>query len=234
MEFVLVTLDLYRRVFTRAAELAGRNWAVLGSVFVYAIVSLVATDLAAFMGPLAGIFSMLVWAACASSFLYLVEMIVRTSRANFDDFRRSFGAYLWDVVGVAFILWLFFRLAAPAILQMPQGLLILVCVQLMLFVLLNAVPELIYLGHHSSLGLLKESYAFIATNWVEWFPANFAAAALLLIVAAVFPAAGPLAYAKAAVLGLLVYFVMVMRGLLFIELCDSTYRSRRFKYRAGG
>lgn len=234
MEFVLVTLNLYRRVFARAAELALRNWTVLGSVFAYAIVSFVAADIAGVFGPFGGMFSALVWAACASSFLYLVEMIVRTSRADLEDFRKSFGAYLWDVVGVTFILWLFFRLAEPAILQLPQGPLVLVFVRFLLFVLLNAVPELIYLGHHSSLGLLTESYAFIATNWVEWFPANFAVAALLLAVGIFFPGDGPVAYLKAAVLGLLVYFVMVMRGLLFLELCDSTYRSRLFKYRAGG
>ena len=233
MEFVLVTLHLYRRVFARAAELAARNWTVLGSVFVYAIVSVVAANTAGLFGPLAGIFSGLVWAACASSFLYLVEMIVRTSRANLDDFRRSFGAYLWDVVGVTFLLWIFFRLAEPAIVQLPQGPLILLCTRFLLFVLLNAVPELIYLGHYSSLQLLSESYAFIATNWIEWFPANFAAATIVLAVAAV-PAAGPAAYAKAAVLGLLVYFLMVMRGLLFLELRGSTYRSRLFKHRAGG
>lgn len=234
MEFVLVTLDLYRRVFVRAAELVRRNWTVLGSVFVYVLLSVAASGIAGAFGPLAGIFTGLVWAGCASSFLYMVEMIVRTSRADLDDFRKSFGAYLWDVVGVTFVLWVFFRLVEPAIVQLPQGPLVLVCARLLLFVFFNAVPELIYLGHHSSLGLLKESYAFVGTNWVEWFPANFAAAALVVAVAAFFPGDGALAYAKAAVLGLLIYFVMVMRGLLFLELCGSTYRSRRFKYRAGG
>src|SRR6185436_20973143 len=110
------------------------------------------------------------------SFLYLVEMIVRTSRVSLEDFRSSFGRYIWDVVGVAFLWWLFRSLATPAILQLPQGHLILLCVLLAIFVCFNAVPELIYLGHYTSVQLLSESYTFVVANWIEWFPANIAAA----------------------------------------------------------
>ena len=83
------------------------------------------------------------------------------------------------------------------------------------------------------LALLEESYAFIAANWIEWFPANLVAAAILYAVAAI-PVYGIGAYLQFAVLGLLVYFVMVMRGLLFIELSGSTHRGRAFKYRMEG
>ncbi len=233
MEWLLVTLDIYRRVFSRAGILAVRNWAVLGSVFVYSAVMSATGIFAPMLGIAGGFLLSLVWAACVGSFLYLVEMIVRTSRVSLEDFRSSFGRYLWDVVGVAFLSWIFFSLATPAILQMPQGRLILRCIQLAIFVFFNAVPELIYLGHYTSVQLLSESYAFVAANWIEWFPANIAAA-LLLYAAASVPLNGAATYAQAALLGLLVYFVMVMRGLLFIELQGSTHRGRAFKYRSGG
>jgi hypothetical protein len=233
VEWLAVTLSMYRRVFTRAGVLAGKNWPVMGSVFVYSAVMTVVAVVAALFGPLGGIIVSVVWAACASSFLYLVEMIVRTSKVTLEDFQRSFGAYLWDVVGITFIAWLFFTLATPAIAQLPQGRLVLLFLQIAIFVFFNAVPELIYLGHYSSMALLSESYTFIASNWIEWFPANFLAAVILYVVATV-PAAGPLLYLKAALIGLLIYFLMVMRGLLFLELNDSTYRSRLFRYRAGG
>jgi len=230
VEWLLITVKIYRRVFTRAARLAARNWPVLGSVFVYAAVMSVTATVALLLGVIGGFLVSLVWAACVGSFLYLVEIMVRTSRVTLEDFRRSFGAYLWDVVGISFLSWIFFTLATPAILQLPEGFLILLCVQIAVFVLFNAVPELIYAGHHSSMALLSESYAFVTANWIEWFPANLAAAALLYAVASI-PMRGVLVYVQFAVLGLLIYFTMVMRGLLFLELHGSTQRSRAFKYR---
>lgn len=233
MEWLLVTLTIYRRVSTRAAALALRNWPVLATVFIYSTILSFTVRIAGLMGFAGGFLASLVWAACASSFLYLVEIIVRTSKVTLDDFRQSFGAYLWDVVGISFLSWIFFSLATPALLQLPQGLLILMCVQLAVVVLFNAVPELIYLGHHTSIALLSESYSFIAANWIEWFPANVAAALMLYAVDSV-AVEGPAVFVQNAIMGLLVYFVMVMRGLLFIELHGSTHRGRVFKYRSSG
>lgn len=233
MEWILVTLSIYRRAFSRAGALAIKNWPVLATVFVYSLIMSVTGWLAVMLGIIGGFLLSLVWAACVSSFLYLVEMIVRTSRVNLEDFQRSFGRYLWDVVSVTFLSWLFFSLATPAILQMPQGHLILLCIQLAILVLFNAVPELIYLGHYTSVQLFSESYTFVTDNWIEWFPANIVAAAILYVVASL-PAEGVGVVVQTALLGLLVYFTMVMRGLLFIELHGSTHRGRAFKYRMGG
>lgn len=230
MEWFLITLRIYRKVFARAANLAIKNWPVLASVFAYSAIMSLAIGLAVRLGMFGGFLLSLVSAACIGSFLYLVEMIVRTSKVTLDDFRRSFGMYVWDVVGITFVFWVFFTLATPAIEQLPQGFLILVFARIAVFVVFNAVPELIYLGHYSSIALLSESYAFIAANWIEWFPANLLAAAILYVVWAM-PATGVAIYAQTAVAALLVYFVMVMRGLLFIELHGSTQRSRAFKYR---
>ncbi len=233
MSWLGSTLALYQKAFRQAAVLALRNWPVLGTMFVYATVMGATLTVAGALGILGGILLSLVWAACVGSFLYLVEMMIRTGRVSLADFRRSMGAYLWDVVGVTFILWVVFALVTPFLLAFPQGPAIILGLNLVVFVLFNAVPELIYLGHCSSLELLSESYAFISENWVEWFPANIAASALLWVVSVV-PLAGVAALAQAAVGALLLYFVMVMRGLLFLELHGSSRRGRAFRYRMGG
>ncbi|MBI3782928.1 MAG: hypothetical protein HY270_05960 [Deltaproteobacteria bacterium] len=232
MEWILVTFSIYRRAFARAAVLAVRNWPVMATVFVYSFFLSVTGRVASQLGMAGGFLASFVWAACVSSFLYLVEMIVRTSKVTMDDFRNSFAAYLWDVIGISFLSWMFFSLATPALLQLPQGVLILLCIQLAAFVLFNAVPELIYLGHHSSFALLAESYAFISVNWIEWFPASIVAAILIYLLNSL-ELEGAAEIAQNAVLGLFIYFVMIMRGLLFIELFDSTHRGRLFKYRTG-
>jgi len=230
VEWFNVTINIYQKVFARAATLAMRNWPVLGTLFAYSAIMAVTLQFAMLLGIIGGFVISLVWAACVGSFLYLVEMMVRTSKVTLDDFRRSFTVYVWDVVGITFLFWIFFTLATPAILQLPQGFVILLCIQITGFVLFNAVPELIYLGHHSSVALLSESYAFIAANWIEWFPANLLVAVVLYGVESV-PVGGLAAYGQRAVVGLLIYFAMVMRGLLFIELHGSSRRGRAFKYR---
>jgi len=232
VEWITVTLAMYRKAFLRAAELTVKNWPVLGTVFVYSVVMAVAALFASMLGLIGGFLISLVWAACVGSFLYVVEMMVRTARVSLDDFQRSFGAYLWDVIGVAFIFWLFFTFATPILASLPQGHVILLCANLAIFVLFNAVPELIYLGHFSSLALLQESYNFISENWIEWFPANVIAAVIIYLVDTL-PLGGALAWVQTAVMALLIYYTMVMRGLLFLELHGTSRRGRAFRHRLG-
>jgi len=233
VSWLRVTVALYRRVFGRAAELIARNWPVLGSLFLYTFVLRVALELVPLLGFIGGMLFSLLWAGCVGSFLYLVEMMVRTSRVSLADLRRSAGAYLWDVVGVTFVVWLGFRLIAMVLEGMPQGPVLFLCVQLIVAVFFNAVPELIYLGRASSLELLRQSYVFIGDNWIEWFPATGALALLVLALAAVPVESFPLALVKASVVALFVAYAMVVRGLLFLELDASTRRSRAFRYRVG-
>lgn len=232
MAWLVSTLDMYRRVFRRAGTLTLRNWPVAGSTFAYSFALAAAAVVGAGLGLVGGFLVSLVWAACVSSFLYLVEMILRTGVVSWADFRRSFGAYLWDVVGVTFILWVVFAVATPALRTIPQGTGIILAMNLVIVVLFNAVPELIYLGHYSSLELLSESFRFVSDNWIEWFPATLALAAPLVVVAQL-PLPDGLGWARTAVLALLVYFTMVARGLLFLELHGSTRRARAFRHRAG-
>ncbi|HEY2385678.1 MAG TPA: hypothetical protein VGK30_01850 [Candidatus Binatia bacterium] len=233
MNWLRVTIALYRRVFGRAAELIARNWPVMGSLFLYAFVLRVALEFVSLLGFVGGMLFSLLWAGCVGSFLYLVEMMVRTSRVSLADLRRSAGAYLWDVVGVTFVVWIGFRLIAMVLAGTPQGPILFLCVQLIVGVFFNAVPELIYLGRASSLELLRQSYVFIGDNWIEWFPATGALTLLVLAVAAVPMETFPLALVKAALVALLVAYAMIVRGLLFLELDASTRRSRAFRYRVG-
>jgi hypothetical protein len=233
VEWLTVTLAIYRRAARRAGELALRNWPVLGTVFAYEAIWILSMLIAVPFGIVGGLFLGLVYAACVSSFLAMVEAMVRTSKVTWGDFQSSFGAYLWDVMGVYFVLWIF-SIVQPMILAAPQGTLIIFFIWILAFVFFNAVPELIYVGHHSAFELFAESYRFISDNWIEWFPPNgflfFAAVGLFGL-----PVGNTaLLVAKSAAIALFIYFAMVMRGLLFLELYRSSRRARAFRYRAGG
>lgn len=224
-------LEIYRHVFSRGALLAAKNWPVLGSLFAYSLLLALAGMFGSRLGFAGGILISVVTAACLGSFLYLVEMMVRSSRVSWEDFARSFSPYLWDIVGVNFILWVFWQIATPLLLQIPQGTLIALCLNLTILVFFNAVPELIYLGHHSLLSLLAESYRFVSENWIEWFPPNLFFGVCLLSLWQL-PASNAVTLVlQAGAIALFVYFAMVVRGLLFIELSGSTRRGRAFRHK---
>ncbi len=234
LESLLATIAIYRRAFSRGAVLAVRNWPVLLSVFAYSAILAAGAYAGALFGMLGGMILSLLTSACLGSFLYLVEMIVRTNKVTWTDFSASFGVYFWDVVGVTFAVWLFWFVATPALASLPQGPVVVLAIELVGLVLFNAVPELIYLGHHGVLALLARSYQFVANNWIEWFPPNLLLMAGLLGLWSV-PVGGSLALQIAwiAVLALFLYFAMVVRGLLFIELDGTTRRARAFRHKMG-
>ncbi|MGH7896951.1 MAG: hypothetical protein ACREQQ_03310 [Candidatus Binatia bacterium] len=230
MEWLTTTLALYTTVTRRAAHAAITNWHVLLSFFAYFLIMAATLPIAVSLGPLGGFLLAFVWAACIASFLFLVERLVRYGRVSFDEFPSSFTPYLSDVLSVLFVLWILRTILSLALVANPQGHVIRLAVELVIFVFFNAVPELIYLGHHSALELLAESYRFISENWIEWFPPTLAAGAVLLLVLAL-PTAGLASVAKWALAALFVYFLMVLRGFLFQELYGSTRRSRAFRFR---
>jgi len=233
VDWLRTTLAMYGRSLARGGELAIRNWPMFAALFVFAGVINAAYFVAPFFGPLGGILLYLVTALCFGAFLGSVEPIVKTGVATFDDFRSCFGKYFGDVIGVMFALWIF-QLVTSMLAASPNGLAIAAFSSLLVWVLFNAVPELIYLGHYSTLELLGESYRFITQNWIEWFPLNF-----VLAVGAMalwhLPSGGLLLLLlKSAATALFVYFTMVVRGLLFLELADTSRRGRIFRHRAGG
>ncbi len=230
MEWLTVTAQLYRHACVKGAQLAVKNWPVLFTVLLYSWILAIGTAVAAPFGMVGGFAITLLFAACVSSCLSLVETILRTNKVTLDDFRASFGAYLSDVIGVAFISWIFFMLLTPIIAQSPQGLLILTCIHIAMFVFFNAVPELIYIGRFTVFQLLGESYSFITENWIEWFPITLAFVALWVVLQVL--AGGLPAPVQSCLFGALLYLALIVRGLLFLELQGSSRRGRAFKYRA--
>ncbi|MDX2168253.1 MAG: hypothetical protein SF182_14360 [Deltaproteobacteria bacterium] len=233
LESLEVTLVIYRRAFARGAVLAVKNWPVFGSLFAYSAILAAGAYAAIFLGLVGGLLLSLLTSACLGSGLYLVEMIVRTNKVTWEDFTRSFGVYFWDVVGVSFALWVFWFVARPIIEQVPQGPVVVLAINLVLLVLFNAVPELIYLGHYSVMALLSRSYEFVTNNWIEWFPPNLLLLGGLWLLWQLPVDGWALALAKSAVISLALYFAMVVRGLIFIELDGSTRRARAFRHKMG-
>src|SRR5262245_39159307 len=222
------TAVLYARAFRRGAVLALANWPVGLVVLLYGALLGLVWMLVAPLGIVGGLILYLASIACISSWLSLVAEVLRSGRVRWSDLLPGFGTYLNDLLTVGFILWGFVFIANIVLAPFP---LLLIIFRLAVVVFLNVLPELIYLGRHAPAELLVESYRFMGENWIEWFPANILLA-LCLVAARQLPA-GPSGLVIESVTGLVLYFAMIVRGILFQELASSTRRGREFRRRAG-
>jgi hypothetical protein len=238
MEIVLATLWIYRVAFRRTVELLAANLPVIFAPLGYSLILSAAATLLGPLGIIGGFIMTAVTAACASSALFVIENIVRMGKTSFGDFTKGFSVYLWEIIGIAFSLWIPMMLLREVAATTPQGAVIVFLVQLLLYIILNPVPELIYQTRASGVGLISASYEFIVENWIEWFVPNVAIgiAAYWLLIWLDIPASYLPTFFSFfllySVFGLLLMFLMIFRGLVFSELNGTTRRSRAYRYRA--
>jgi len=141
--------------------------AVVGFGFLLVLASQIAAPLGFAGGFLLGAVNALLVGATLS----LIEQSIANSRVlTFQDIFDSFGHYFWDVIGIGFILWLPLMALDMSMQTNPFGQLLSYAVLLLIFLLLNPAPEVIYqVRHDSPLDVFKTSYDFILENWIEWF-----------------------------------------------------------------
>ena len=239
------TAAMYGRSLGLAARLFPRNLMLIVPAFACLFVPIVTMGLLAplavlgqFGMLLAGILSLLVQTACWSALLASTGEVIRSRRLVLADVRAGFVAYLGDVWNVRFVVWLigFVSVGLPG----PIALMI----WLAMFTFFNAVPELIYLGRYGTAELLAASYRFIGERWIEWFPLNALLFVMLIAVNALVLRMGMQEGAQlpgdAAMAGALcitaiwLAFAMLVRGVLFLELTESSPRARAFRRASGG
>jgi hypothetical protein len=238
MEQISAVFWIYKTCLIRTVELVRDNWGIIFAPIAYGVLLSVAAMLVAPLGIVGGIVMGVVMAACASSGLYLIENVVRIGKTSLQDFTRGFSVYLLDILTIAFIFWIPMRLLAQFAFTTPNGPLLYLGVQILLYVIFNPVPELIYQSRVSGLALLSASYQFIVENWIEWLLPNLLVGlAGYLLRNLVYQLVAPMPFflqyfLVEAAFGLFLTFLMIFRGLLFSELNGTTRRSRVYRYKA--
>ena len=238
MEQIKALVWIYKTCLIHTVALVRENLGIIFAPLAYGFVLSAAASLLAPLGFIGGMVLGVVLAACASSALYLIENVVRMSKATLQDFTKGFTVYIWEILTIAFIFWIPMRLLAQFAFTTPNGPLLYLGVQILLYIIFNPVPELIYQGRVSGLALLSASYQFIVENWIEWLLPNLLIGILgYMLWDLVYRLATPMPFflhdflAKAA-FGLFLAFLMIFRGLLFGELNGTTRRSRVYHYKA--
>ena len=238
MQILQVTLWIYATALKRSLECVRKNWIVSFAPVVYGIGLSIVGTLVAPLGMIGGFLYSFASSACASSALFLIKNMVESGKTDVRDFLNGFTVYLWEVIAIGFILWIPTWALATSLASVPNGALIFFLIQLCLYIILNAVPELIYQSRASGLELIGASYNFIVENWIEWLTPNlilFAVGYFLLdFIGSLFfgmPGFVQL-FLYAFVLGLCLTYFMTFRGFLFAQLYGTTRRSRIYRYNA--
>lgn len=171
IEIILSTLHLYQNVLHATIRSFRRGWLTILAIVGFAGAMFVAMQLAAPLGIAGGFIIGAANALFVGAFLSLVEQSVKGTRSLAGrDLIDSIGHYFWDVISVGFILWVPLLVLEKAATTSPETGFLAAAVLLLLFILLNPAPEVIYqVRHDSPLDVLKTSYEFVIENWIEWF-----------------------------------------------------------------
>lgn len=137
----------------------------------FALGMLIAGALVAPLGFLGGLLLGALNALVIGAILGLVEQTVIGARPiRWNDIPLSIGQYFWEVISVGFTIGFPLMLLQMALQANPYRSVLIMSVFLLVFLLLNPVPEIIYQRRHGSvMEILRESYSFVLDNWIEWF-----------------------------------------------------------------
>jgi hypothetical protein len=168
---VVAAFELYRQALRKTWHSLLRGWIIMLAVVAFLFLLLLTQQIAAPLGMAGGFLLGAVNALLVGAILSLIEQAVSFARTiTIKDVFESFGQYFWDVIGVGFVLWLPIMALDLGTQQNPNGPLISYAVMLLLFILLNPAPEVIYqVPHDSPLEVFKRAYEFVLENWIEWF-----------------------------------------------------------------
>lgn len=162
---------LYLQALKRTSRSLQRGWLTIVAVVGFGGLFLLAMQIVGPLGIAGGFILGAVNALLVGATLSLIEQSITHARTlTIRDVFESLGHYFWDVIGVGFVLWLPLMALDMTVQANPYGPFFSYAVLLLLFLLLNPAPEVIYqIRHDSPLDVLKSCYDFVLENWIEWF-----------------------------------------------------------------
>jgi hypothetical protein len=239
-------LRTYADIAVVAAKRAARSWLAALSIPIYALLFLLLASLVAPLGIVGGILVGIFGAACFGGYLTLLKLAVDDSPIHLRDLKDGLRA-VWDVMTVFFVLWILSLIVGMVVAAAgSRGPAVMGVVNLAMAIFFNLIPELICHSRNRGVALLQES-AWFVPNLIFAFVILWATDTLsftsagenLVRLSQLGSQAGVLALIagsgwKAPLLIAFVHYVMVFRGLLYLELSSGNARMRAFRRRMTG
>ncbi|WP_053956193.1 hypothetical protein [Inediibacterium massiliense] len=238
--------DIYitnQKVLKKTIEASVKNWPIVFTGFVYLIISILLFRVAVLFGILGGILVGIVQNALLSNYLYLIENIIRYGKISIEDFKKGFTIYLWKIYGIFVVIWLVhygIDLILAPVMHIKIGTFTLwTVIELVAFVFLNCILEVIYQRDESIGENFSYSFSFMKENFIDWWIPNILLGIMIYYILGqvmninILMGNIPLSFSiKGVVLYIvgqfLISFTMVYRGFLFGILSTTTRRKRLF------
>ena len=170
-QLLSATIQLYRQALRSTGRSFARSWITVPALIAFAFLFVGTMKIATPLGMAGGLLLGAVNALLVGATLRLIELSLSGARTiHVSDVTESFGHYFWDVIGVGFVLWLPTMALDMGMQANPYGQFLSSAFLLLLFILLNPAPEVIYqVRHDSPLDVFKTCYDFVIDHWIEWF-----------------------------------------------------------------
>ena len=165
---IQATVSMYLTSARAATAAIKRNWMIiLGSVLAYFLFVLILPLLAPF-GVGGGFLAGLLKIALLTFYYSWLTAAYRKERLT-PACMREFDLNLFlTIISVGFVLWIIEELTRPLIYS-EQTFALYFCLQLGIFLVLNALPEVVFIQRSQSIYALRETASFVVRNWIEWF-----------------------------------------------------------------
>ncbi|MBC7087695.1 MAG: hypothetical protein H5T96_04285 [Tissierellales bacterium] len=242
MDIIKDLLEVNKSSLLKSIKSIKSHWEALLIIFVYAIMtqiitSIVSRILVGSLSIISGFLIVLIEAAIVSSLLFVLKDIVLYNRFRWKSVIDGLNYYLWKVYGVLFILFvvnlilsLFYNVIGSA------AFIINTLFQLFILIMLNPLPEIIYLKNYDPRDSLTYSIEFIRENFLNWIIPNIIFGLILFAInSAIDVTFFPFNLAflmplllKNIFLSIIISFAMIYRGHLFYLLSTSTRRKRQY------
>ncbi len=171
-QFGLATLEMYRDSAVQASRDLARNWPILvGSIALYIVYSLslrILQDLGGGLGFAAGMIAGMIQIALLTLYYSWISQSIDRERLRLEALVQFDYGLFFNIISVAFVLFI----AQFLLGQLTAGLdasSFLLCVQLGIVLVFNAIPEVIHLNRIESTFALAEAAKFTRDNWIEWY-----------------------------------------------------------------
>lgn len=246
MDILKDFLIINKQTLKKTISSLKNNWIIIFSGIVYmvlnaAMIILVSTLFRGVLGILAGIAVALASASLISNYLYLLYNVINYDKLKFQDFKDGFTYFLRKIYVVFFYGWIGSMIISmlARILGNNAGILNLI-VSISIFILLNPLPETLYLKVLNPMDSIMYSVDFMKENWINWLIPNAVMFVVLYlitgnIISGIFTT--HISYISSfRIIDIIKYliaqglfsFVMIYRGYLYKLLSTSTRRKRMY------
>jgi hypothetical protein len=168
------TTAIYKDVILATSQSFLRAPLVLIALIAGALGLIILPTVTGRLGIIGGFIVGFYHAAAVGTYLYLVGIAVTTKkRVTPKMITNNLGALLWEVISVLFL----FMIAGFILHGQPEK--IQTGFTLLLTLIFNPVPELIYLKQSRSMDLLRDATLFMQRHWPEWLGGHLLAVGVL-------------------------------------------------------